>query len=138
MSAVSEAFHRVPDRRGRVIGILPSRSEGEFVPPAGYPNPWVEIAIQTHLPLSGLAGSQALSRNHLNILSSNVIVALPGNYGTSSEVRLALRYGKPVIAFLREREEIPDLPVEVEVGAFEQVQAFILGVIGPAGHSRNG
>ncbi|MGH6785186.1 MAG: hypothetical protein ACREBP_11255, partial [Sphingomicrobium sp.] len=40
-----------------------------------------------------------LSRNHINILSCAAIVALPGSDGTASEVALALRYGKPVIAY---------------------------------------
>jgi len=31
------------------------------------------------------------SRNHINILSSDVVIALPGSKGTYSEVMLAIR-----------------------------------------------
>ncbi len=130
MSAVSEAFSQVPLRRGRVIGVLPAR-EGE-VPnqaPNGYPNPWVEIVLQTHLPLSGLRGTENTSRNHINVLSSDVIVALPGGDGTSSEVRLALQYAKPLMAFLENREEIPDLPREVKIGRFPEIRGFVEGLV---------
>jgi hypothetical protein len=59
--------------------------------PHGYPNPWVEIPVYTHLPVSGMGGLDASSRNHINILTSDVIVALPGSAGTWSEVMLAIR-----------------------------------------------
>jgi len=64
------------------------------------PNPWVEVPIRTHLPLSGVDGTDPRSRNHINVLTADVVVALPGGDGTRSEVRLALRYGRPVVAFL--------------------------------------
>ena len=131
MSAVSEAFCEVPERRGLVIGVLPG-DEGEFesaspaAPRPGYPNPWVEIPISTHLPLSGRRGLDPLSRNHINVLSSNVLVALPGGAGTASEVLLALRYGRPVVAYLRAREEIPDLPAEARAESdLERVKEFV-------------
>ncbi|MCX6538857.1 MAG: molybdenum cofactor carrier protein [Acidobacteria bacterium] len=100
MEAVSRAFARVSPRAGLVVGVLPSDlQDGGPVPRTGYPNQWVEIAIFTHLPLSGISGADARSRNHINVLSSDVVVALPGGEGTQSEVELAVRYGKPVIAF---------------------------------------
>lgn len=43
----------------------------------------------THLPLSGPFGTEDRSRNHISILSSDVVVALPGGDGTSSELQLA-------------------------------------------------
>lgn len=111
MRSVSRAFFEDPDRRGSVIGVLPGRPE----PPPGYPNPWVEIPIRTHLPSSGDQGTEAMSRNHINVLSSDVIIALPGSAGTSSEVRLACAYGRPVVAFVQARSDIPDLPDEVPI-----------------------
>ncbi|MEW5802568.1 MAG: molybdenum cofactor carrier protein [bacterium] len=65
----------------------------------GYPNEWVEIPIITHLPLSGTQGKRALSRNHINVLTSRIIVALPGGPGTISEIELALEYRKPLLIF---------------------------------------
>jgi len=100
MTSVSRAFTRAPRTRGICIGIIPCRDERQrAVPKEGYPNPFVELAIFTHLPYSGERGEDDLSRNHINILSSAAIIALPGALGTSSEISLALRYGKPIIAF---------------------------------------
>jgi predicted Rossmann-fold nucleotide-binding protein len=114
MNAVSRAFSEVPARRGLVIGIVPSAAEGTAAEPRqGYPNPWVEITVFTHLPMSGRSGTDPMSRNHINVLSSNVLVALPGGSGTASEVSLAIRYGRPVVAYLRARDEIPELPAAV-------------------------
>ena len=121
MASVSRAFAERRDRRGRVIGVLPGHPA-----PAGYPNRWVEIPIRTHLPVSGVHGTEPRSRTHINVLSSDVIIALPGSAGTSSEVRLACTYGRPVVAFLDDRSEIPDLPDEVPVHyTLEDVQAFV-------------
>ncbi len=93
MAAVSRAFSEVSDRRGVVVGIVPAGRPENL-----YPNPWVELSIVTHL--KGEAGpSSADSRNHINVLSSDVIVALPGAEGTLAEIGLALRYDKPIIAY---------------------------------------
>ena len=92
MASVSEAFVAVERRTGRSIGVLP----GPDARP-GYPNPFVEIPIRTHLPLSGAMGRDARSRNHVNVLSSDVVIALPGGEGTRAEVELALRYARPVL-----------------------------------------
>ena len=100
MEAVSRAFAETRAREGLVIGVLPADlPDGIAVPRAGYPNPSVELAIFTHLPLSGITGTDPRSRNHINILSSDVVIVLPGNEGTESEMTLAVRYGKPVVAF---------------------------------------
>jgi predicted Rossmann-fold nucleotide-binding protein len=100
MEAVSRAFAEVEPRAGLVVGVLPADlPDGIAVPRAGYPNPSVELAIFTHLPLSGITGTDPRSRNHINILSSDVVIVLPGNEGTESEMTLAVRYQKPVIAF---------------------------------------
>ena len=84
MASVSKAFHEMPGRRGLVIGVLPS-SASRSQPKPGYPNSWVEIPIVTHLPLSGERGTDPMSRNHINLLSSDVLIFLPGSAGTASE-----------------------------------------------------
>jgi predicted Rossmann-fold nucleotide-binding protein len=76
------------------IGSLPAG------PPPGYPNPWIDVAIFTHLPQRGAEGAGERSRNHLIVLSSHVLVALPGGPGTRTEVELARRYRRPLIAYL--------------------------------------
>jgi hypothetical protein len=57
-------------------------------------------------------------------------------------VALALRYGRPVVAFLGSRDEIPDLPAAVRAeGDLEQVKDFVREKLGAveklqeAGHS---
>ena len=125
MDAVSEAFHQVPNRHGLVIAIIPGR-QGDPQPRGGYPNRWVEIPVFTHLPLSGKRGTEPLSRNHINVLTSDVLVALPGGDGTSSEVALALNYGRPIVAYLADRTQIPDLPARAPVESdFEKVKEFV-------------
>ncbi len=125
MESVSRAFVETPGRRGLVIGILPSDDSGSK-PRDGYPNSWVEIPIVTHLPLSGAQGENPMSRNSISILSADVIVALPGGDGTASEIRLAVRHGRPLIAFVASREEIPRLPEEVESSdRIEVIQRFV-------------
>ncbi len=100
MEAVARAFTEVEPREGLSIGIIPGLTgEEEWRPPAGYPNPCIELPVYTHLPESGRNGTHPLSRNHINILSSDLLVFLPGGAGTHSELELARRYGKPYIYF---------------------------------------
>jgi SLOG-like protein len=74
----------------------------------------VELAIYTHLPYSGDRGKERLSRNHINVLSCDAIVALPGGAGTASEVSLAVQYRKPIIVFSSDEARVghfsPDAP----------------------------
>ena len=111
MEAVSRTFHETSPRGGIVIGVVPATVEPlvaveqrtatpvEYDVPAGYPNEWVELAIYTHLPDTGLDGTLRSSRNHINVLSADAIVALPGREGTESEIWLAKQYGVPIIAY---------------------------------------
>jgi uncharacterized protein (TIGR00725 family) len=126
MAAVSQAFFEAPSRRGLVIGVLPAAGLDDARPKPGYPNPWTEISIATHLPYSGERGTDPLSRNHINLLSADVTIFLPGGAGTASEARLAVQYGRAAVAYLRARTEIPDLPPEVPVvAAFTELQRFV-------------
>lgn len=111
MEAVSRAFFETSPRAGIVIGIVPAEVHGLasleqrvtvdplYEPPRGYPNVWVELALYTHLPDSGAKGTLRSSRNHINVLSADALVVLPGREGTDSEVWLARQYGVPAIAF---------------------------------------
>ena len=99
MTAVSRAFRAARRGRGVCIGILPSSDTDPSTPRDGYPNEFVELAISTHLPYSGDRGTDTLSRNHINVLSCAALVALPGGAGTLSEIMLAVRYRRPVIAY---------------------------------------
>jgi len=71
---------------------------------AAYPNPFLDIAIFTHLLGQDPAGTD--SRNHINALSADLVVGLPGGAGTHAEIQLARKYGKPVLLFLTGNETI--------------------------------
>jgi uncharacterized protein (TIGR00725 family) len=66
---------------GLVIGVLPG-------------DDWDGVAPHVDVPVITGMGD---ARNAINVLSSRVVVALPGNAGTLSEVALALKAGRPVI-----------------------------------------
>jgi isochorismate pyruvate lyase len=104
MAAVAQAFCERRDELrspGLCIGIVPGGPdrEGRYATPSGYPNPWVELAVYTHLPRSGEQGRDSSSRNHIVVLSADAVVALPGGAGTQSEVDLARHYGIALIGY---------------------------------------
>ena len=66
---------------GLTVGLLPGRDPGEA-------NPWVDVAIATGL---------GEARNALVVAASAAVIAIGGEYGTLSEIALALRAGKPVV-----------------------------------------
>ncbi len=78
MAAVSEG---AAGAGGLVVGILPDRDLDRA-------SPHLTIPIRT-----GLGDG----RNVLNVLSSDVVVALPGGAGTLSEIALALKNHKPLL-----------------------------------------
>jgi uncharacterized protein (TIGR00725 family) len=118
MAEVSRAFCEKRDAIGApglAIGIVPGEIDGGggYATPVGYPNPWVDLPIYTHL--------SRLSRNHINVLSADAIVALPGGSGTKSEADLAKQYGVAVIAYGSRG------PAGVErIERIEQVREFLV------------
>lgn len=102
MTSVSQAFTSVAARQGLSIGCLPTEPEnGQFICRPNYPNPYVEIPIVTPLSINGLPGEaeDAVTRNHVNILTATIVIALPGSVGTKNEVVLAVKFHKPVVLF---------------------------------------
>jgi uncharacterized protein (TIGR00725 family) len=79
MKAVCSGFKA---GRGLTIGIIPSYDKNDA-------NPFVDIVIPTGL---------GLARNVLVVKSADVVVALPGEAGTLSEIAYALQFGIPVIS----------------------------------------
>ena len=102
MLSVSRAFSQTPGRSGKSIGVLPTRTDAllGFVPLEGYLNPFVELSVITPPPKrEDGAAPDTVNRNYVNILTSDVVVALPGSAGTLEEITLALRFSKPLICF---------------------------------------
>jgi uncharacterized protein (TIGR00725 family) len=69
------------DGGGAAVGILPGEKEEA--------NHWISIAISTGL---------GHARNVIIVKSADAVIALPGEYGTLSEMALALKMGKKVIS----------------------------------------
>jgi len=69
-------------RGGLTVGILPGGSAGEA-------STSVDVAVAT-----GMGDA----RNAINVLSSDAVIACPGGAGTLSEIALALKNGKRVVA----------------------------------------
>lgn len=68
---------------GLTVGVLPDRGHGR-----GQTSEHIQVPIYT-----GMGDG----RNAINVLSSDVVVALPGGPGTLSEVALALKARKQVV-----------------------------------------
>ncbi len=66
---------------GTTIGILPGKDKADA-------NPYIDIALPTSI---------GYARNTIVACSADIVVALPGSYGTNSEICYALVYGRPVI-----------------------------------------
>ena len=76
-----------------------------------------------------------MSRNHLNVLTADAVVALPGGAGTRSEVELALEYRRPLMCWLGENGTIAGLEEGMAplAGSFEELADFLEREIGPPG-----
>jgi len=82
-SGIMEASARgAKENGGLTIGILPGND------PA-WASEYIDIPILTGI---------GFARNYINVLTSEVVVALPGRTGTISEIALTLNIGKKVIS----------------------------------------
>jgi uncharacterized protein (TIGR00725 family) len=82
LGGVMEAACRGAQRAGGLtLGILPGRDRAEA-------NPHVDVAIPTGL---------GEARNALVVHAADAVVAVAGEYGTLSEIALALQAGIPVV-----------------------------------------
>jgi SLOG-like protein len=116
MNLSARSFCQTPNRPGRSIAIIPGKVEGltgnnlgriqelTLTPKQGYPNPWVELPIFTHLPGDDPKGQ--FSRNLLNVGSADIVVVLAGSMGTQAELELACGLRKPRIAFLGQKDVV--------------------------------
>ena len=82
-SGIMEASARGAKENGGItIGILPGTDPD-------WASEYIDIPILTGI---------GIARNCINVLSSEVVIALPGSSGTISEIALALNIGKKVIS----------------------------------------
>lgn len=95
MASVAKAFVETAPRGGICLGVLPT-VDGRATP-QGYPNPWIEVPILTPLPRYDPVNPVNVTRNHVNILTCDSVVLLPGGGGTQHEGQLCADYGKPHI-----------------------------------------
>jgi uncharacterized protein (TIGR00725 family) len=101
MKAVCQGFKTAG---GLTIGIIPGYNKNDA-------NEYIDIVIPTGL---------GLARNVLVVKSADIIVALPGEAGTLSEIAYALQFGIPVISL-----KSWDIPGVVKVGTIEQAIAEV-------------
>ena len=66
---------------GMTVGVLPGRDPT-------FANPWVDVVVPTGL---------GEARNALVVGAARAVIAIDGEYGTLSEIGLALRSGIPVV-----------------------------------------
>ena len=111
LTGVMEASARgARDGGGITIGILPGSNPAEA-------NPYIDIPIATDL---------GNARNVINILTSQVVIAIHGSYGTLSEIALAMKCGIPVVS-LQSWGLVPpeggEVPIATARSAAEAVDA---------------
>lgn len=66
---------------GMTIGLLPGKDKEDA-------NPYIDIALPTTI---------GFARNAMVAASADIIVALPGSHGTSSEISYGIVYKRPII-----------------------------------------
>ena len=79
--AMKAAAKGCKEAGGTTIGILPGKDKNDA-------NPFIDIVLPTSI---------GYARNVIVACSAHIIVALPGSYGTSSEISYGLVFGRPVI-----------------------------------------
>ncbi|MBU1726848.1 MAG: TIGR00725 family protein [Candidatus Omnitrophica bacterium] len=105
MKAVCQGFK---GEGGLTMGILPGYNKSDA-------NEFVDIAIPTGL---------GLARNVLVVKSADVVVALPGEAGTLSEIAYCLQFGIPVISL-----NSWDIPGVIKVSTVDEAVAEVKKVI---------
>ncbi len=98
---------------GATIGILPGAERSEA-------NQWVQVAIPTGM---------GEMRNVLVVRASDAVIAVGGEYGTLSEIAVALKLGRPVVGLgtwrLTRGDGAVDLGIRLVDDAGEAVAAAL-------------
>ncbi len=99
----------VHDAGGEVIGILPGAD-------AGAANPHVSLPIVT---------AMGQARNVIIVQTAQALIAIEGEYGTLSEIAVALKLGKPVVQI----DSWPQLKTDGQVDTAEEAVTMIFNVL---------
>ena len=92
---------------GKAVGILPTETRLEA-------NPYLTIAVATGM---------GEARNAIVVRTADVVIAINGEYGTLSEIALALKMGKPVVGLGTWELAKDGKPVEAIVRARDAADA---------------
>jgi uncharacterized protein (TIGR00725 family) len=95
------------DAGGRSVGILPSESRLDA-------NPYLTVAVATGL---------GEARNAIVARTADAVIAIHGEFGTLSEIALALKMGKPVIGLGTWELAKDGVPVDAVVRASDPQDA---------------
>ena len=106
--AMEAAAKGAKDAGGTTIGLLPGKDKDDA-------NPYIDIALPTSI---------GYARNAIVACSADIVIALPGSYGTNSEICYALVYGRPVVNLGNW-----DVPGMIDVKDFEEAQTRIKKII---------
>ncbi|RLD97283.1 MAG: TIGR00725 family protein [Aquificota bacterium] len=93
---------------GLVIGIIPQSNPGEA-------NPYVTVAVATGM---------GHARNSIIVNTAQVLVAVGGEYGTLSEIALALKGGKAVLGL-----DTWDIPGVIRVSSVKETLRTLEGLL---------
>ncbi|PKK84571.1 MAG: TIGR00725 family protein [candidate division Zixibacteria bacterium HGW-Zixibacteria-1] len=108
MEAASKGAH---ENGGITIGILPGTSRKDA-------NPYLDYAIPTGL---------GEGRNLLVVRCADIVIAMPGKFGTLSEMAFCMQLGKPLLSLsawnISEKIEKFEKPVEAVERAFEILES---------------
>lgn len=105
-SGVMEAVSKGASETGcTVVGIMPGGRDGA--------NDYLEFAISTNM---------GMARNAIIVESSDVIVAIDGEYGTLSELAFAMQKRKPVISYKCRYSSVLGIK---EASDYEDVAKFV-------------
>lgn len=142
MESVAEGYVAAPDRAGLSIGIVPRRQNGAFDESncnsdgRVYPNGFVEIAIRTPLPPRADNWRAMPARNHINVLTADAIISLPGGAGTANELDMAAEYHGEQTCPPAERRTILVGPRDEFTLAQREMFVHSADVAGAAAHVR--
>jgi uncharacterized protein (TIGR00725 family) len=104
---------------GLTIGILPGEDRS-------HANPWVDVALPTGL---------GEARNALVVRACEALIAVGGEFGTLSEIALALKLGRPVVGlgtWSLEREGLGADPILRANDPAHAVRLVLERIEGPA------